>query len=149
MDGLKDIRIAHIGVIARNIEDMCENYSKLFNLDAKTIKAGIKSGSHYMEYKGIPSIVRFKWIVIHLDGMDIDIIEPGDDLSTWKEFLDTHGEGIHHIAFIVNGLEQKINFLNSNGINLIQTGVFTGGKNAYFDSLQKLGTNLELTEYYE
>ena len=40
--------------------------------------------------------------------IQIELIEPNDKPSVWKEFLDTHGEGMHHLAFQVSNTEKKV-----------------------------------------
>jgi hypothetical protein len=40
---------------------------------------------------------------IFMLGLSIELIEPDGKPSTWQEFLDIRGEGIHHIAFLQEG----------------------------------------------
>jgi methylmalonyl-CoA/ethylmalonyl-CoA epimerase len=74
------------------------------------------------------------------------LIEPVGGPSTWQEFLDENGEGVHHIAFRIKGTEQVIAFLAEKGIDVTQQGRYTGGMYTYINSAPVLGTILELLE---
>jgi methylmalonyl-CoA/ethylmalonyl-CoA epimerase len=66
--------------------------------------------------------------------------------STWREFLDRNGEGVHYIAFVVSGMRERTEKLESMGFPLVQKGESTGGRYAYFDTAAGLKTILELLE---
>ena len=71
--------------------------------------------------------------------------------STWQRFLDERGEGVHHIAFEVNGMDDRISDLAGRGFGLEQRGDWSegnGGCYAYMDTTSKLGMALELLENF-
>lgn len=49
----------------------------------------------------------------------IELLEPTDPDSTIQKFLDTKGEGIHHICFKVKDLVSKTNELTAKGYRFI------------------------------
>ena len=71
-----------------------------------------------------------------------ELIEPVGGPSTWKEHLDTKGEGVHHIAFRIKGMVEQVAMLEKKGMPAVQRGDFTGGRYAYIDSAPQLGGNL-------
>jgi 4-hydroxyphenylpyruvate dioxygenase-like putative hemolysin len=78
--------------------------------------------------------------------LDIELIEPDSEPSTWREFLDTKGEGVHHIAFVVDGMKRRVEDLEAHGHPLQQRGEYTGGRYAYIDTTRTLKTIMELLE---
>ena len=40
--------------------------------------------------------------------MVIELLQPLDDRSPHAEFLATHGEGMHHLAFLVTDLDEEL-----------------------------------------
>jgi 4-hydroxyphenylpyruvate dioxygenase-like putative hemolysin len=68
------------------------------------------------------------------------------DSSTWNDQLTQHGPSLHHIAFQVEGMKERLATLESQGVPLVQRGEYTGGRYAYVDGTQKLGAVLELLE---
>ena len=43
-----------------------------------------------------------------LGGALIELLEPLDDRSPHAEFLDAHGEGMHHLAFLVPDFDEQL-----------------------------------------
>lgn len=56
------------------------------------------------------------------------------------------GEGVHHIAFQVKGMQSAVDDFESRGVSLTQKGEYTGGRYAYLDAAEKLGVDIELLE---
>jgi 4-hydroxyphenylpyruvate dioxygenase-like putative hemolysin len=78
--------------------------------------------------------------------VDVELIEPIDEPSTWRDHLDQHGDSLHHLAFRIQGMPQTLAYLHSKGVPLIQRGEYTGGRYAYVDGREELGVILELLE---
>ena len=98
------------------------------------------------KYQGQPTTARAKLAFFHMGQVDIELIEPIGEPSTWKDQLDQHGASLHHIAFQVQGMRGKLDYLDANGIPLVQKGEYTGGRYAYVDANAQLGCILELLE---
>ena len=90
---------------------------------------------------------RAKLAFFHVgENLDIELIEPDETPSVWRNVLNEKGEGVHHIAFVVNGMKEKILALEGNGMKLLQRGEYTGGRYAYIDCVDQLKTIVELLE---
>ena len=74
------------------------------------------------------------------------LIEPVGEPSTWQDQLDEHGDSLHHIAFEIKGMSEKVAYLDSKGLKLVQRGEYTGGRYAYINGNAQLGAILELLE---
>jgi hypothetical protein len=48
------------------------------------------------------------------NGLRIEIIQPMSD-GPWKDHIDRHGEGVHHVGWTVNDYTQAVRFLESKG----------------------------------
>ena len=82
----------------------------------------------------------------NLGQVSLELIEPVGAPSTWREYLETHGEGMHHIAFRIQGMEQQLTILADKGMLAVQRGDYSGGRYAYVDAVPQLGLILELLE---
>jgi methylmalonyl-CoA/ethylmalonyl-CoA epimerase len=141
--------VTQVGIIVKNIEKTLDAYMEVFQLNQRPdiiITDGQEKSN--MRYRGQPSDAVAKLAFIHLGQVDIELIEPVGEPSTWKEFLDNHGEGVHHIAFVIKGTDRVVAYLEGNGIPLVQRGDYTGGRYSYMDSAPKLGVILELLENF-
>ena len=72
------------------------------------------------------------------EGLGIELVQPVKGLSTHREFLEQHGNGIHHIAFsnIVNKDDPEthdndLKLLKENGIEVEMQGVIFNGKSLF------------------
>ena len=98
------------------------------------------------EYVGESTSARAKLAFFHLGQVDVELIEPIDGPSTWKDQLDAHGDSLHHIAVHIKGMPDTLAYLNSKDIDLVQRGEYAGGRYAYVDAIDELGRILELLE---
>lgn len=84
---------------------------------------------------------------VRFDNIEIELLEPTRGRNVWQDYLDTHGQGLHHILFDVNNFEQAKSALEEQGIMMVQTGPsarYPGAKWAYFDAMQSLGYYIEI-----
>jgi methylmalonyl-CoA/ethylmalonyl-CoA epimerase len=49
----------------------------------------------------------------------LELLEPTEPASTVAAFLEKRGEGLHHVAFSVDGIEDRIAELKQSGVRLI------------------------------
>ncbi|NLG98990.1 MAG: VOC family protein [Chloroflexi bacterium] len=149
-EGIGNNTVVQVGLIVRDIEEKLDAYCRIFGLETRpqvTITDPVEQTG--MVYRGESSPARAKLAFINMGQVQIELIEPDGNPSTWQEFLDQHGEGVHHLAFFVKGTDQVVAYLDSHGIPLVQQGHYTGGMYTYLDSAPQLGVMLELLENFE
>jgi catechol 2,3-dioxygenase-like lactoylglutathione lyase family enzyme len=138
--------ITQVGIIVRDIEARAHAWADMLGLPMPEIQVTGTVDIAQTEYEGVPTPARAKLAFFHLGQVDVELIEPIGEPCTWKDHLDRHGESLHHIAFQVKGMQEKLTYLASKGVPLVQRGEYTGGRYAYVDSAAQLGTILELLE---
>jgi methylmalonyl-CoA/ethylmalonyl-CoA epimerase len=144
-------QIVKIGIIVDNIEEAAKHYAELFQIELPEIEIpdAAKQTSiegAYTWYRGENRGTRCKTAVIPLEPIYIELIEPFDEPSPWTEFKQEHGQGVHYVAFHVDGFQDHIDFMASKGMNLIQKTEKGYERYAYFDSAPKLGVTVEFKE---
>jgi len=138
--------ICQIGLVVRDIERTARIYASIFRMGMPNIIVTDPEEIAHTKFRGAPTSARAKLAFFKMGDVSLELIEPVGGPSTWKEFLDEHGEGVHHIAFRIEGMERVLTFLEVKGISPIQRGDYTGGRYAYVDSAPSLGVILELLE---
>jgi catechol 2,3-dioxygenase-like lactoylglutathione lyase family enzyme len=98
----------------------------------------------HTRYQGRPTPARAKLAFFHLGQVSIELIEPVDGPSTWRDGLDTVGYGVHHVAFHVEDADAAVAHLAKQGATVVQKGDYAGGQYIYIDSIKQLGVTLEL-----
>jgi 4-hydroxyphenylpyruvate dioxygenase-like putative hemolysin len=66
-------------------------------------------------------------LVAKVGELEFELIQPLEGESPQKEFLDRKGEGIHHLAYDVENLEEEVTKLTKQGFNVLRNGNWQGG----------------------
>jgi catechol 2,3-dioxygenase-like lactoylglutathione lyase family enzyme len=142
--------VVQVGFLVRDIEVTKRKFAEFLGVPVpENVSAGEYADTHTV-YHGQPAKEAANTMAFfHVgENLQIELIEPGPGPSTWREFLDLNGEGVHHIAFDVPNMGQAIQSCKDFGMSLEQTGEFAGGggRYAYMDATKDLKIVLELLE---
>ena len=97
-------------------------------------------------YRGKPSPFVMKVCFAQVGEMIWELMEPISGETIFAEFLERHGEGIHHVAFDCNGVPfaDRIAEFERRGFRLVQSGSWMGENHfAFFE------TESAVTTYFE
>ncbi|NLH99292.1 MAG: VOC family protein [Chthonomonadales bacterium] len=145
-DKLGGARLAQVALVVRDIEEASRRWAALLGVPVPNVITTAPGLEVAQTYKGKPSDARAKLAFFQLGPVQLELIEPLGGDSTWQEALDRKGEGFHHIAFWVEGMQQSVDYLREHGIPMAQRGDMGEGQYAYFDAEERLGVTLELLE---
>ena len=140
------VTLSQVAIIVRDIEAAARAWSEILGLPMPSIIITDTVDTARTEYQGQPTTARAKLAFFKMGQVDLELIEPIDAPSTWKDQLDQHGDSLHHIAFHVKGMKEKLAYLDSKAVPLVQRGDYTGGRYAYVDGSAQLGCVVELLE---
>ena len=139
--------VVQIGILVNDIEKTSQAYADFLGMEKPKVSITGTYDTALTEYLGKPSEARAKLAFFKVGStLDIELIEPDKEPSTWRHDLDKYGEGFHHIAFFIKGMKEKILALDRNNMPLLQKGEYTGGRYAYIDATEQLKLVLELLE---
>jgi methylmalonyl-CoA/ethylmalonyl-CoA epimerase len=143
---LQNAVLCQIGFVAKDAARVARKLTEITGMEPgePIITDGVEKA--HTEFRGQPSSARAKLIFFNMGQVSIEIIEPIGGPSTWKEFLDKHGDGVHHIAFTVKSTKEAAAGLSTYGIPTVQSGVFEGGSYMYCEAEKELGVILELLD---
>ena len=147
---ISDKEMMQVGIIVKDIEKSARYWASFFgNEEIPEIILATGSELNPTEYNGKPTDAKARLAFFQLDNITVELIEPVGGPSTWQEFLDTKGEGIHHIAFNIKGMKSYIKAFEENGIPMVQHGGWDTGEYSYMDGSSNLALIIELLENYE
>ena len=129
------MKLAHIGIAVRSLNESAPVFENIFNT-----KAGEKE---FVEEQKVN--VR----KIHLENCDIELLEGTDPESPISKYIEKKGEGIHHLSFEVEGIQNKLDEVSKCGIKLINETPRTGADNMLVAFLHPKSTNSVLIEFTE
>lgn len=129
------LKIEHIGIAVKSLEEANSKYEKLLGKPPyKTEK---------VESEGVSTSF------FELGDSKLELLEATSEESPIQRFLDTKGEGMHHIAFEVEDIHSEIKRLVNEGFQLIGDGVKDGADNklvCFFHPKSTGGILLELCQ---
>jgi methylmalonyl-CoA/ethylmalonyl-CoA epimerase len=138
-------RLVHIGVVVR---DMGKTIERLTALGIGPFKPRILSPDAREKYRGKPfhPSQRVTIQTTRIGNVELELIQPIKGKSPHQEFLEQKGEGIQHLGFIVDNLEEEVKNLTAKGSGILLTSEFkSGGGVAYLD-LDAAGLIVELVQ---
>lgn len=125
--------INHIGIAVSNLETSIELFRKLFNVNDVHIE--------------VVDSQKVKIASFKLGNVIIELTAPTDENSPIAKFLQKRGEGIHHIAFEVEGIQDELNRLKEQGVSLINETPTEGAHNMEIAFIHPKSTNGVLVEF--
>jgi methylmalonyl-CoA/ethylmalonyl-CoA epimerase len=138
--------ITQIGILVHDIEKTSQAYAEFFGVEKPQYSITDELDKAQTQYRGKRSDARAKLAFFDMGSLQLELIEPDHNPSTWRESLDRNGEGPHHVAFVIKGMKEKNAVLERNQMPLLQKGEYTGGRYAYIDTLRDLKVIIELLE---
>jgi len=138
--------LAQVAIVVRDIEAAARKWADVLGMPTPEVIITRPGLEVAQTYKGVRSSAQAKLAFFNLGQVQLELIEPMGGDSTWQEALDRNGEGLHHLAFWVDGMQKSVDFLRGRGIPMVQRGDMGEGQYAYFDAEEELGVTLELLE---
>lgn len=127
--------INHIGIAVRSIEDQRSFYEQTL-------------GAHF-EGTEVVADQKVKVGFFRIGDVRLELLEPTDPTSTVASFIEKRGEGLHHIAYSVEGIEDRLAELKASGIRLIDETSRPGAHQmqiAFLHPKSSMGVLTELCE---
>lgn len=134
-----------ICIVVADIEKTAQKWAELFNLPMPEIMVDPPRKNPDLTYRGQETWYGIKMAIISAGPFVIELIEPDENESTFREFLDKHGNGVHHLGFAVGDKRDNvISELESLGFDMRTIGFWPGGSWTVVDSEDALGVNLNI-----
>ncbi len=127
--------IEHLGIAVKSLEEAIPYYEKVLGLECYNIEEVVDQKVRTAFFK--------------VGETKIELLEPTSPESTIAKFIENKGEGIHHIAFAVKGLEGALAEVEAAGVRLIDKAPRGGAEGLSIAFLHPKSTQGVLTELCE
>ena len=98
-------KVDHIGIAVKNLDETIPYYTETLGLTLMKIEE-VASESVRVAF-------------IEAGNVKLELLEPLSEQSAIYTFIEKKGEGIHHIAFGVEGIEERMNDLRTKGVRIL------------------------------
>ncbi|MCA9813224.1 MAG: methylmalonyl-CoA epimerase [Nitrosarchaeum sp.] len=99
------MKIDHIAIAVNNVEESAKVYQEALGVDDVEFET--------VETEGV------KVAIIHLENGRIELMEPTNDNSPIKKFLEKKGQGLHHMALETDNIEHDVSRMETCGIQFL------------------------------
>lgn len=127
--------INHIGIAVRSIEAQRPFYEGTL-------------GAVFEGTEDVPD-QKVKVGFFRVGDVRLELLEPTDPASTVTAFLDKRGEGLHHVAYTVERIEDRIAELKAGGVRMIDEVPRPGAHHMRIAFVHPKSSNGVLTELCE
>ncbi len=132
---MKPSHIEHIGIAVKNLEEAIKYYEHILGLKCYAIE----------EVKD----QKVKTAFFKVGQTKIELLESTDPEGPIGKFIEKKGEGIHHIAFAVDNIENALKKAELKGVQLIDKAPRKGAEGLNIAFLHPKSTFGVLTELCE
>jgi methylmalonyl-CoA/ethylmalonyl-CoA epimerase len=99
------MKIDHIAIAVNDVEESAKVYQQALGVDSVEFEI--------IESEGV------KVAIIELENGRIELMQPTNDSSPIKKFLDKKGQGLHHMALETDNIEGEVERMEGCGIQFL------------------------------
>ena len=127
-------KVDQIGIAVKDIDKIIETWSSMFGIGPWTFRdiGGTDAKGHSW---------KARLAFAYLGSLQIELIQPVEGRIIQSRFLETCGEGVHHLGFHVNDVDGEVANLQAQGAKLL---LMNSGNWAYLNSDETKGVIIEL-----
>jgi len=99
------MKIDHVAIAVNDVEESAKVYQQALGVDNVEFET--------IETEGV------KVAIIHLENGRIELMQPTNDTSPIKKFLEKKGQGLHHLALETDNIEGEVERMEGCGIQFL------------------------------
>lgn len=132
---MKLSHIEHLGIAVKSLEESIPYYENVLGLKCYSIEEVADQ--------------KVKTAFFKIGQTKIELLEPTSEDSTIAKFIEKRGQGVHHVAFAVEGVENALADAAEKGVQLIDKAPRPGAEGLSIAFLHPKSTQGVLTELCE
>lgn len=133
-------KFGHVAVVVKDVEKSAKVFGDIFGVAVPPPR--VVKNIPFPPSFGEGKTMATKTTMMQVNGMSLELIEPLDGPSPWRDHLTKYGESVHHIAFAVPEWTPMVKFLESKGGKWVQ-GIEKHNF-GYVDLMPQLGFTVEV-----
>lgn len=132
---VKLLNLDHVGIAVRDLDHALDTYRERYRVEPLYRET--------VESQGVEEAM------IPVGGSFVQLLQPLAGDTPVGRFLESRGEGLHHIAFVVSSIDDALDHLREEGARLVDETARPGGRGtriAFVHPADLAGTLIELVE---
>lgn len=132
---MKPSHIEHLGIAVNSLEETIPFFEKVLGLECYAVEEVADQ--------------KVKTAFFKVGQTKIELLESTDPEGTIAKFIANKGQGVHHVAFAVDGVQKALDFVAEQGVKLIDKAPRKGAEGlniAFLHPKSTCGILMELCE---
>lgn len=129
---MKALRVDHIGIAVKNLDETIKFYTDVLGLEVQ--------GTEVVEEQKV------KVAFLPIGDTEVELLESTTDDGPIARFIEKNGEGMQHIAFAVENIEEAIAEMKEKGMRMIDETPRYGAGGAKIAFVHPKSSNRVLVE---
>jgi len=127
-------KVDHVAIAVKNLDEGLKTFENVLGIKASHVKE-------------VPD-QKIKAAMIHIGDIEIELIQPTDPGTGVAKFLESRGEGVHHICLEVDDVDKELQAMAAKGVELIDKKGRPGmaGKVGFLHPKSAKGVLIELAQ---
>ena len=142
--------VDQVAVVVRDLDAAMKRYAEQLGIGPWDVYTYGPHMLHTMTFRGENRPYVMKLALAFVGDTMYELIESLEGPNIYEEFLNERGEGLHHLGYYVDNIDDEIAEMAAKGYALLQSGrgfgVAGDGAYAYFDTERDLGCIVEAIE---
>ncbi len=113
-----DGKLSHIGIVVKDVDKAAKTYADIFGVTVPQPR--IVKNIPFPPSYGPGKTMAVKTTMITVNGASLELLQPLDGPSPWRDHLEKYGETVQHLAFAVPEWTPMVKFLESKGGKWVQ-----------------------------
>ncbi len=126
-----------IGIVVHNLDSFLQGLHDILGITGfEVIEYPPDNTEAEITYYGEAADFKLKMAFMKVGKFEVEVIQPLEGQSVFKDFLEENGPGIHHVRFTERRFDEMSQALQEQGIQMIASGRGVHGPTqwAYFDT---------------
>jgi methylmalonyl-CoA/ethylmalonyl-CoA epimerase len=103
----RQLQISQIAVVCNDLQKTMEQYTRLLGWGPWNVYRHEPPRLNHTERDGQPVEYTMLGAETHVGEMGFELLQPLEGPSIYRDWLDTHGEGLHHVAVMLHDFEES------------------------------------------
>lgn len=129
---MKTLKVDHIGIAVSNLDETLKFYTEILGLECQ--------GTEVVEEQKV------RVAFLPVGDTEVELLESTDPEGPIARFIEKNGEGVQHIAFRVDNIEEAIAHMQEKGLKMIDEKPRYGAGGAKIAFVHPKGTGRVLVE---
>jgi methylmalonyl-CoA/ethylmalonyl-CoA epimerase len=137
--------ICQIGIVVKDLQKAVDNYSEKYGIGPWITLRLEPPLLRDLTLRGKPVEASMIAAIAQSGDIQLELIQPLQGPSIWKEFLEERGGGIHHIRSLDQDPKALLTAFKEMGVDVLMSGRIGDNTFYYMDTEPLLGTIYEFT----